>query len=82
MPVTQPQASLYADHDRTGLAKPTAAVRRTEDRALVAVEGPVYGLSWMDQDAVLGIGWENTNILPPELTDNARPRRPLVPLAI
>ncbi|NIR59558.1 MAG: hypothetical protein GWO02_08565, partial [Gammaproteobacteria bacterium] len=63
VPVQLPQANLYADNDRTGLAKFSASVYRAEDGLLASVVGPVYGVAWIDQDAILGVGWRNTNTL-------------------
>lgn len=68
-----PVASLYEDYDRTGIAKLAATTYKADSGKLVKVAGPVYGLSWMDRDTVLGIGWSDSNILPERVERDSRP---------
>ncbi len=67
-----PRATLYGDYDRTGIAKFGALVF-TADGTLHRDLETVYGLSWMDHNSILGIGWNEQNILPDSITDNPRP---------
>lgn len=71
---SMPLASLYEDHERTGIAKLAATTYEADSGKLISVSGPVYGLSWMDRDAILGIGWRDSNILPKQVEKDARPR--------
>lgn len=71
---SMPLASIYEDHDRTGIAKLAATTYEADSGKLVRVSGPVYGLSWMDRDAILGIGWRDSNILPKHVEKDSRPR--------
>lgn len=72
--VTLPLASLYKDYSRTGIAKLAATTYAAESGALVHAAGPVYGLSWVDRNQVLGVGWWDNNLLPRKIDEEMRPR--------
>lgn len=71
--VELPLATLYEDFDRTAIAKFAAVTLAAEDGRMIQSVGPVYGLAWMDEDSVLGFGWDTSNTLPKTLQDNPRP---------
>lgn len=72
--VTLPLASLYEDYDRTGIAKIAATTYAAESGTLVQATGPVYGLSWIDRDQVLGVAWWDNNLLPEDVATEMRPQ--------
>lgn len=71
--VDLPLATVYEDFDRTAIAKFGAVTLSAEDGRLIESVGPVYGLAWMDKDAILGFGWDTANTLPKSIQDNPRP---------
>ncbi|MBK1670341.1 hypothetical protein CKO28_20160 [Rhodovibrio sodomensis] len=61
-----PEIALWKELDRTGVAKFAATVYRS-DGGLIKEVGPVYGLSWLDRNNILGIAWEVRNTQPEDV---------------
>ena len=61
-----PEIALWKELDRTGIAKFAATVYRS-DGGLIREIGPVYGLSWLDRNNIVGIGWDVRNTQPADV---------------
>lgn len=61
-----PEIALWKELDRTGIAKFAATVYRS-DGGLIREVGPVYGLSWLDRNNIVGIGWDVRNTQPEDV---------------
>ena len=72
--VTLPLASVYENYDRTGIAKIAATTYAAESGALVHAAEPAYGLSWIDRNKAVGIGWWDKDVLPEEIEKQPRPK--------
>ncbi|MDW3207346.1 MAG: DUF6655 family protein [Alphaproteobacteria bacterium] len=72
--VDLPLATIYEDFNRTAIAKFAAVTLSAEEGRLIEKVGPVYGLAWIDQDAILGLGWDTANTLPKDVQNNLRPK--------
>jgi len=67
-----PELAIFESLDRTGLAKLAFAVYRRADGKLISETGSVYGLSWLDKDQLLGVGWRDENLLPERVEERRR----------
>lgn len=73
---TTPEIALYSESDRTGIAKLAAVGMDAQSGELISAPGPVWGLSWLDRDAIVGLGWQDDNLTPPRVSDNPPPKTP------
>lgn len=64
-PVNTPEIALYKKDRRTGVAKFDVSFFNAKSGDLQDVAGPVYGFSHFDRSSILGVGWKNSNLLPP-----------------
>lgn len=74
--LTTPEIALYSESDRTGIAKLAAVGMDAQTGELISAPGPVWGLSWLDRNSVIGLGWQDDNLTPPQLSDNPPPKTP------
>ncbi|MBK1698761.1 DUF6655 family protein [Rhodovibrio salinarum] len=61
-----PELALWKELDRTGIAKFAATVYHA-DGGLIREVGPVYGLSWLDRNHIVGIAWDVRNTQPDDV---------------
>lgn len=64
--VQTPELALYKKAARTGVAKFNLAFYNAKTGGMQDIVGPIYGFSHFDRSKILGIGWRNSNLLPPE----------------
>lgn len=65
-PVNTPEIALYKKARRTGVAKFDVSFFNAKTGDLQDVVGPVYGFSHYDRSSIMGFGWKNSNLLPPD----------------
>lgn len=73
--VQLPMASLYEEDTHTGLAKFIVTTYDAETRDFLHSSGPVFGISWIDESTLVGIGWRDTNVVPEKFENQPRPPR-------
>lgn len=65
-PVSTPQIGFFKRGVRTGVAKFDVSFYDAKTGTLEDSVGPVYGFSHYNRSSLLGIGWKNSNLLPPK----------------
>lgn len=61
--VQTPQIALYQKARRTGVAKFGVAFYSAKTGEMQDIVGPVYGFSHDDRSSIMGISWQNQNLL-------------------